>query len=222
MAEHVVGLDLGQSIDYTALIVGEIHRTPAYGVDVSYIQRFKLGTSYPAIVAAVVELMQKPPLTADTALVVDATGVGRAIVDMIAQSGQPLVPVSIHAGEEAFWADGYWRVPKRDLMAVVQSLLQTGRLGVSTHLPEAETLTRELLNFTVKVTDQGRATFSARVGEHDDLVLAVALACYHGLNSGSIDGASAVGEARPMFGGARDLGGILDYLNTRADRYWGR
>lgn len=33
---------------------------------------------------------------------------------------------------------------------------------------------------------------------------------------------AVVGEARPMYGGARDLGGILDWQRRGADRYWGR
>ena len=35
----------------------------------------------------------------------------------------------------------------------------------------------ELLDFRRKLSDAGRATYAARTGKHDDLVLAVAIAC---------------------------------------------
>jgi hypothetical protein len=36
----------------------------------------------------------------------------------------------------------------------------------------------ELLDFRRKLSDAGRATYAARTGAHDDLVLAVAIACW--------------------------------------------
>jgi hypothetical protein len=36
----------------------------------------------------------------------------------------------------------------------------------------------ELLDFRCKLSDAGRATYAARVGRHDDLVLAVAIAAW--------------------------------------------
>jgi hypothetical protein len=49
-------------------------------------------------------------------------------------------------------------------------------------LPFAKVFRRELLNFRVSYSAVGNATFGAREGAHDDLVLAVALAVY-GLDS---------------------------------------
>jgi len=45
--------------------------------------------------------------------------------------------------------------------------------------PEAEVLVNELLNFEVKITAAANDVYGAwREGTHDDLVLAVALACW--------------------------------------------
>jgi hypothetical protein len=58
--------------------------------------------------------------------------------------------------------------------------LQNGRLKVAAGLPEAETLKKELLNFRVKI-DPKTAHDSYehwREGDHDDLVLAVSMACW--------------------------------------------
>ena len=47
------------------------------------------------------------------------------------------------------------------------------------HLPESETLVRELTNMRIKVSLSGQDTYAAwREGEHDDLVFAAALACW--------------------------------------------
>lgn len=45
-------------------------------------------------------------------------------------------------------------------------------------LPDAPTLLRELQDFRVRFTEAGNATFNAREGAHDDLVLALALAVF--------------------------------------------
>jgi hypothetical protein len=57
--------------------------------------------------------------------------------------------------------------------------MQGRRLQIARRLTEAATLVRELQNFQVKITAAANETFGAwRDGQHDDLVLAVALACW--------------------------------------------
>lgn len=195
MSEMVCGLDLGQTTDYTALVVGETRFEGAdLFVDLLHVERFKLGTSYPAIVAQVRGLMSTHPLSRQVPVVCDGTGVGRAIVDMFRETDLALVPVSIHGGEANAWEGGYWHVAKKHLVGIVQVLLQTKRLKIDRRLPHAELLVRELTNFTVAISPQGRATFSAREGEHDDLVLAVALCCFYAAQGVVRGGAAAVGE----------------------------
>jgi hypothetical protein len=57
--------------------------------------------------------------------------------------------------------------------------LQAGRLQVARRLPLARVLVQELLNFRVRITEAANETFGAGEGEHDDIVVAVALACWH-------------------------------------------
>jgi hypothetical protein len=73
------------------------------------------------------------------------------------------------------------RVPKRDLVAAVQTLLQNGRLRIAAGLPLADVLRKELLNFRVKVDPRtAHDSYSHwREGDHDDLVLATACACWY-------------------------------------------
>jgi hypothetical protein len=70
-------------------------------------------------------------------------------------------------------------VPKRDLVSTIQVLLQTKRLKIPTLLPEAHILLEEMTNFQVKISLAGHDSYGAwRGGTHDDLLLAVALACW--------------------------------------------
>jgi hypothetical protein len=67
------------------------------------------------------------------------------------------------------------------LVSVLQVLLQTGRLRVSSALAEAQTLANELVQFRLKLTPKGHDSYEAwREGDHDDCVLAVAMACWVG------------------------------------------
>jgi hypothetical protein len=72
--------------------------------------------------------------------------------------------------------------PRRRL----ESPSQNGRLKVAKDLPHAKTLTNELVNFKVKISLTGHDSYGAvedwRQGNHDDLVLALALPCWYGEN----------------------------------------
>ncbi len=71
----VIGADLGQAQDPTALAVAEVH-TPE--IHVRHLERLPLGTPYPKVVERIADLVDKLP---GAVLVVDATGVGRAVLD---------------------------------------------------------------------------------------------------------------------------------------------
>ena len=53
--------------------------------------------------------------------------------------------------------------------------MHTGELKIAAALSDAEPLQEELKDFQRQVSDAGRATYSACVGAHDDLI-AVAIA----------------------------------------------
>jgi len=188
----VIGLDLGQSRDYTALaILEKLEQEPEqaatvegnraakkiYHYHVRKLERTR-GTPYPQIVARVKEIMSK---LEGSSLVVDQTGVGAPVVDMFEQAGLKPIGVLIHGGDRVTHEGSTWRVPKRDLVGVLQVLLQNQRLKVAPG-PLSDTLAKEMLNFKVKIDPlTAHDSYSAwREAEHDDLVLAVALACWYG------------------------------------------
>ncbi len=157
-------------------------RYPRYHV--RWLERLR-GMPYPQVVAKVLAMMETPQLAGKVrALVVDATGVGRPVVDMFnaAQRRASLVAISITGGDTVShepYSQEY-RVPKRELASVLQVVLQEGRLVIADALPEATTLVNELLNFKVKINVAGHDTYEAwREADHDDLVLAAALPLWY-------------------------------------------
>jgi hypothetical protein len=185
---YFCGLDLGQAQDFSALAVarkvpGEPARYELVGL-----RRWRLGEPYPKVVADVKAILGRPPLADPRAtLALDFTGCGRPVGDMFELAGMSPQLVGIHAGFAVTQAGPReWGVPKRDLASIVAVLLQEERLKWPASLPEAPTLATELQNFRVKVSAAGNDTYGAcgawREGQHDDLVLAVALACWAGEN----------------------------------------
>ena len=179
-----LGLDLGQKRDHSAVVVVERidHRRAFQGTAfekllVRYVERMPLGMPYPRIVERVKEIVRCGELDGNCALAVDATGVGAPVVDMLraARLGCDLTPVVITGGERGV---SRWSVPKRDLMAEVQVMLENGQLRVG-RLKETGRLVRELVDMKRSVNATGRVRMGADgYGEHDDLVIALALACW--------------------------------------------
>jgi hypothetical protein len=71
--------------------------------------------------------------------------------------------------------NGVWRVPKAVLVRGLVAAVESGRLKVANGLSGGDV--RELLDFKREITKRGNAVFGGE-REHDDLVNAVALACW--------------------------------------------
>jgi hypothetical protein len=130
--DYFIGLDLGQARDHTAIAVLERTEISLGQSPVTYapiiekrrafrhLERLPLGLDYPSIVEHVRSLVQRPELAQSiTTLIVDATGVGRPVVDLLRRASLPcrLMPVTITGGDRETCESGMWHVPKRDLIA---------------------------------------------------------------------------------------------------------
>jgi len=187
----VCGLDLGKFAGHSALAV--LQRVESFGprdpvtfahphswsLQVRHLQRFPLGLSYPVIVDRVAEIVSRPEIHSQGALVVDATGLGAPVVDLLRKARLPvrLVPIVITSGEQLSAAHGNLRVPRANLIAALSLGLQLDRLHVAAAIPGSHLLFQELLRFQIRPTAADSA--SARDSEHDDLVLSVALANWY-------------------------------------------
>lgn len=184
-----LGLDLGQRHDPAAIAVVERRdlardwQEPVFqGLRVRHLERVPLGTPYPRVVARVREITRHDYLAGNCALAADATGVGAPVVDMLRAVGLgcEISAVTITSGDREHQVGQVSYVPKQDLLAGVETMLERGELKIARSLREAGALVRELMD--VKMTWAGRSG-KARLGadgsgEHDDLAIALALACW--------------------------------------------
>lgn len=188
---HFVGLDLGQSRDHSALAVVERAELFLDEVDfvtyerkrrtryrVRHLERLPLGTPYPDVVTRVRSITHA--FTKHCTLVMDATGVGAPVLDLLRRAGLTcaIEPVILTGGDREQFASGLWRVPKRDLLMGLRVMLEKRELEIPRRATGVAALTRELSLVEAR-NSGGRERYGVWAsGEHDDLVIAAALACW--------------------------------------------
>ncbi|MEZ2219627.1 hypothetical protein [Rhizobium sp. RCC_161_2] len=214
VSRFVMGVDLGQSNDPTAISVIHHTVTPTDDWAITYsdgattniareksierfnvvaLERVPLGTPYPAVVGLVAERLAHPALAEACDLVIDETGVGRAVADIFETSGMRPQRVAITAGNEVTNPENRrWHVPKGILISGVDARLHTGELRFAAELTDAGALADELKDFRRTVSTAGRSSFNAREGKHDDLILSIAIALWWAARPRYSGGESAV------------------------------
>jgi len=184
-----IGVDIGQRQDPTAIAVVEVQEADGQAHHfVRYLERLPLGTPYPQVAARVIEVADGAADRAgsDPLIYVDATGVGGPVVDLLRGARYAVVPVCFNHGDRRVRGHGEVRLGKAWLVSRLQVLLQQGRL----HLPrssEAEVLARELMDYEIRVDQNGSDKYGAfKVGTHDDLVTALGLAVQEDRSVGEV------------------------------------
>jgi len=180
---YVLGLDLGPPGESTGLAIIEYpvvrHYAPKPVYQVRHLQRFAIGTSYPAIFEAVMVCL--PNLGRPT-LVVNQTAVGTVVIRQLRQmrGAASVLAVTLAPGGAARAGhDGSTRLPKKELITGLQLVFQTRRLKIAPTLPDAELLSRELASYRMRAVMLDDASVQWRDGRNDDLVFAVGLAVWH-------------------------------------------
>ncbi len=136
--QFVAALDVGKRQDFSALAILH-YRCLAAGFDPVYwrtrydwdlhlrrLTRFPLGTSYRDLPGLVASELRSARLPADSPLLIDATGVGEALVDHLS-CGLPVIPVILTPGDRVSRRRGRLRVPKPHLVRTLASLLEDGK-----------------------------------------------------------------------------------------------
>ena len=194
---QVVGLDLGKLQDFSALasLTWSVPVKCPLGWKAEYsvptLHRWPLGTPYKDVVSDVVQFFQTATAPAGyrcwkPLLVVDATGVGEAVVEdcykqmSLAKVSGSLVGVTITSGSAVtIKANGRYNVAKKALVSTLLVLLGNRRLHVAKELKYTAVLLRELDTFSSKTTESLNEVYESwRNRDHDDLVLAVALSAW--------------------------------------------
>jgi len=196
---YYVGLDLGQSAEYTAVaVVFDTWAEPAPQqyvpqLQVRHLERFPLRTPYPDIVGHVTDLLRDEalhPLEWTTpvhqekthpTLVIDSTGVGAPVTDLFDKRRVRYVAVTITGGNTVTRiGTRKFGVPKRDLVTALEVPFHKGEMMIAEELELKDVLVKELQGFKRKIKlTTGHDTYEHwREGDHDDLVLATALATW--------------------------------------------
>ena len=171
MSAYSIGLDLGQSNDYTALaIVEKLYSREAASeaahklttLHLRHLERYPLRTPYTEIADSVAALVRSEHLITHTTdemlnevtlypeLVIDQTGVGAPVADLLTARDLTFRSVIITGGEKVHGRRRA-RVPKRDLVSALEVYLQTGLLQVAEGLQLWPVLREEMLNFKRKI-----------------------------------------------------------------------
>src|SRR5215207_8063577 len=167
MATYYAGLDLGQSADYSALAV--LQKVPTYDpqlgkhsteLHLRHLERFPLKTPYTDIADKVKSLLTGPPFTTPvllngrvakpiTELIVDKTGVGVAVTDLLKERRLNHIAVTITGLGQKVNRHGTkeYSVPKQDLLSDLEAPFRKGTLKVAKGLQGWRKLREELLNF---------------------------------------------------------------------------
>ena len=194
----ILGIDLGKTNDYTA-ICGiekwqqykewpyEDERLGEAKYRLVYLERFPLGTDYvdqakfaKVIYDDAIDRYSDDKLRPD--LLLDATGPGLPMLDVF----KKIIPYSqgvyITSGHEVNRENSIYYVPKKHLATNLQIIIQGKRLAFGRNIPELKTLKDELMNFQYKINEQtGNVSFEHwRERDHDDMVLAIAIALWYG------------------------------------------
>jgi len=202
-------LDLGQANDWTALLILErkqmvttewisedplviqardLREKQTYEdaiYHLRYIERMR-NIPYPVVVERTKKVIEHPEIEGRYMLVMDQSGVGRPVYDLFKKAGLQAVGVTITGGNtDRPVSRTEVNVAKTNLVAITQVISQTGRLQYAAGLADLDLLRSEIANFRVQVTKNANEIYGAREGQHDDLILALAMGLWFGEKYGN-------------------------------------
>ncbi len=180
-ADFYIGLDLGQKHDFSTMAILEKRPGPARGYRLRHLERLNLNTAYPVVAQRAQLLVAMTAHHGHTRLVMDLTGVGAPVFDLLQAAGVRPVAITITGGRSVSGTLEHLHVPKRVLIGTLAALFAAGRLKIAAGIPHAAELIKELQNFQVKINRRTRQESYGAKGarKHDDLVLALALAAFY-------------------------------------------
>lgn len=146
------------------------------GWDVRHLERLELGTSYPAAIGRVAAVAA----AAGARIVIDATGVGRAVVDLLEERGLEPVAVTLTGGERVHVRGRQVSLPRRALFLPLVAAVEAHRLRVASGLAFGPGLLQELQAARERASGGARQVEARGPGHHGDLMTAVALALWAG------------------------------------------
>ena len=189
-SRYWLGVDLAQAQDNTALVCIHDECLPMWGPSsrqvlgprrrtIVFADKFK-GVSYPDIVSHVIRTILKEPLRGRCRLVIDASGLGRVVSDLLFDQRVEHHAIQMTVGQNWVEKDRYVNVGKTLLLETLSLLFATGDLMFAHDLPLREDILAELETFQLETTAAGNQVITqGRSGQHHgDLAIALAVACF--------------------------------------------
>jgi hypothetical protein len=148
-----------------------------------HLQVWPRGTHYTDILQGVADRVKKRPALANGVLALDITVVGASVGDrlweQLGNQGLGVVMYEVVGGLTVARDSASTRVPKRELVSIMRSLLEERRFAAGSRLEHGATLMAELQAFRGFDENKTGDQMDWRERDNDDLVLATALACWH-------------------------------------------
>lgn len=178
--EYYLGLDLGRKQDHSALVIVErslramnTRYIDAYTkwesfLSVRYAKQWKLGTAYGEVAKEVGSIFKKVEALGKSVLVFDQTGVGDAVFEMIREHLRGSNVEGVVITHEL----------KRDMYAALETNLEQEKLKIPEDCYSSRELKQELLTVEIRRVGFGYKYGAFDKDAHDDLVMALALACW--------------------------------------------
>lgn len=189
-SRYWLGVDLAQAQDNTALVILHDECLPTWGGGsrqvlgprqrtIVFADKFK-GVSYPDIVSHVIRTLTKEPLRGRAKLVIDASGLGRVVSDLLFDQGVEHHAIQMTVGQNWVKKDRYVNVGKMLLLETLSLLFATGDLTFAHDLPLRGDILAELETFQLEQTAAGNQIITqGKTGaHHGDLAIALAAAAF--------------------------------------------
>jgi len=190
--DFLVGLSVGQGAQSSGVAVLERLPPKEPGASRNYACRYLRrwvppDTAYPTLVSNLNDMFNDELLNRCDLIVEAGPGI-KAVVAFFRKNRLPawIRPAEIRASAEDTNVEGVWRIAKASVIETARQVLQEGRLVFDDQMqpkmlaatPSAQTIYQGLLTYPYNKTPAANDAFASREGADDDLILAVALACW--------------------------------------------
>jgi len=197
-----LSVDLGSENDYTAFsLIERVEKVqgntiPSYNsrpirkepiivtaeLHLVHMERVPLKTPYPTVVEKIGFIVNRPEFVDNIALIVDRTGVGIPVIQMMYQRGLAPIGITIHGGDRVTTSKDNYGVPKRDLVTALLNAYYMKRFKTKSpeEMPIIKEFRDELAGFQMKINkmtlNDSYESWLERI--HDDLVMSAAMGCW--------------------------------------------
>lgn len=180
----ILSLDPAQLRDWSALCAVDMQYNQAqrrFHYNLVAMNR-KQGLPYDQIVEWVARTIKNPAFNAKQPpeFLLDATGVGVAVKDMLRSKGVKPKAITITAGETLTRVGPEIHLGKARLIGKFLGAFDAGKVHVNPNMPIWPQVEKEMLSFRAEMSAQGRVKLEAEPGENDDMLFALAMAVWYG------------------------------------------